>query len=128
MATQLNTPIVHVYKEVNNGKYLTTKHYELVNVLGGTKLLSHRLNLSKNRNFALSTPEYWLKERQGNKWAKYCLTGLFKTKNPKVFYGDTSKKKNLLLFKFDKSKNELKIYYFNNFYTKDLSLLKPYIK
>lgn len=127
MATHTQTPIIHVYKEINIGKYSTTKHYELLEIIGGNQILSNKLNLSVNRNFALSMPDYWVKEREGSKWAKRWLTGLFKTGKHSLFYGDTQKKKNLILFQFDNFKNELRVYYFKNFYTKNFIQLEQYL-
>tara|TARA_Y100000592_G_C5234263_1_gene205331 strand:+ start:151 stop:537 length:387 start_codon:yes stop_codon:yes gene_type:complete len=126
MATQKLTPIIHTYTEVNIGKYRTTKHYDLVEVEGSDKQLSDKLNISVNRQCALSMPDYWLKEHNGSKWSKRWLTGLFKIGNDNLFYGDTEKKKNLLIFKFIKSDNMLKVYYFKNFYTKNFIQLEQY--
>ena len=126
MATQIHTPIIHIYKEINIGKYRTTRHYELVEVNGGNQILSSKLNLSVNRNCALSMPNYWLKEHEGTKWAKRWLTGLFKTGKHNLYHGDSQKKKNLLLFKFDESKNEFIVYYFRNYYTKNFIQLEQY--
>lgn len=126
MATHTHTPTVHVYKEINIGKYRTTKHFELVEVIGGNPILSNKLNLSVNRNCALSIPDYWVKEHVGTKWAKRWLTGLFKTGKHNLFYGDTQKKKNLLFFQFAEGRNELKVYYFKNFYTKNFIQLEQY--
>lgn len=126
MATQIHTPIIHIYKEINIGKHRTVKHFELTKVNGGNQILSNKLNLSVNRNCALSMPDYWLKEHEGTKWAKRWLTGLFKTSKHNLYHGDTQRKKNLLLFKFDESNNEFIVYYFKNFYTNNLIQLEQY--
>jgi len=125
MATQ--NPIIHVYNEVNKGKYKSTKHFELVEVINGKSQLSEMINLSKDRKFALSTPEYWLKTRQGNKWSKKALTGLFKTNRRFVYKGDENHRQHLLLFKFSDNAGTLTVYYFKNYYTKDLSKVLPFI-
>ena len=65
-------------------------------------------------------PDYWLKIRQGNKWSN-CITGLFKTNVTNVFKGDIDHKKHLVIFKFSDSNQTLNVYYFQNYYTKDLS-------
>ncbi|MGY5352012.1 hypothetical protein ACXGQW_05535 [Wenyingzhuangia sp. IMCC45533] len=127
MATHIPTPIIHVYKEINIGKYTSTKHFELIEVKNGTPTLSNKLNLSTNRNCALSMPIYWIKEREVNKWAKKWLTGMFKTETSCLYYGDTQKRKNLLIFKYCKSQGSLKIYFFKNYYTKDLNAVKHFI-
>ena len=125
MATQ--NPIIHVYNEVNKGKYKSTKHFELVEVINGKSQLSEMINLSKDRKFALSTPEYWLKTRQGNKWSKKALTGLFKTNRRFVYKGDENHRQHLLLFKFSDNAGTLTVYYFKNYYTSDLSKVLPFI-
>lgn len=117
MATQQPTPITHIYKEINIGKYRTTNHYELVEVKNGHNQLSDKLNISVNRNCALSMPSYWLKLREGKRWAKRWATGLFKTRNNCIFHGDTEHKKNLLLFEFSNDKRILKIYFYKGYYT-----------
>jgi len=124
MATQKPTPVTHIFKEVNIGKYKTTNHYELVEVKNGSSKLSNKLNISANRNCALSMPEYWLKLHEGNKWAKKWLTGLFKTPNVNIFYGDTKHKTNLLLFEFSNDKRFLKVYFYPNYYTSNFTNIK----
>lgn len=119
MATQIPQPIIQVYKEVNAGKYKSVKHYELIQT-NFKPLLSELLNISKDRNCALSTPEYWLKDRRNNKWSP-CLTGLFKTIKNNVYKGDLQKKRHLVLFKFSDNDNTLTVFTFENNYTRDLS-------
>ncbi len=118
--TNTPQPVIHVFKEINEGKYKGVKHYDLLEVKNGTTLLSNKINLSVNRNFALSTPEYWLKIRQGNKWST-CITGLFKTNNTNIFKGDVNRKKHLLLFMLSTDTKTLTVYYFLDYYTYDLS-------
>lgn len=119
MATQIPQPIIQVYKEVNIGKYKSVKHYELLET-NFKPILSELLNISKDRNCALSTPEYWLKHRLNNKWST-CLTGLFKTPKNNVFKGDLQKRKHLVLFKYSQTDNTLTVFTFENYYTRDLS-------
>lgn len=126
MATRTPQPITHVFKEVNKGKYRSTKHFELVEVKNGSTQLSELINLSKNRNFALSMPEYWLKIRQGKKWSRF-ITGLFKTGNKFIFKGDHNKRQSLIIFSFSNDLETITIYYFKNYYTKDLSNVLPFI-
>ena len=129
MAThQVPPPVIHVYKEVNKGKYKSTKHFELEEVKNGTSQLSEMINISKNRNFALSMPDYWLKIRQGNKWSKKALTGLFKTNKRFVYKGDQNLRQHLILFKFSDDAETLTVYYFKNYFTGDLSKVLPFIK
>ena len=127
MATQnIPQPITHVFKEISIGKYKSTKHYELVEVENNNSYLSKKLNLSKNRNFALSMPDYWLKIRKGKKWSKY-ITGLFKTSIRNLYKGDHNKRQNLIIFKFSDDSTTVTVYYFKNYYTKDLSKVLPFI-
>ena len=112
MATQ-TTPVTYIFKEINTGKYTSVKHYELVSFDGTTNKLSPLLNISENRNCAQSTPDYWLKIKQGKKWSR-CLTGLFKTSSQNIFRGDLYKKKDLLLFKFSSNADTLTICHFEN--------------
>ena len=119
MATQKPQPVTHVYKEVNEGKFKSVKHYELFES-SGTPLLSTLINISKDQNYAKSMPELWLRVRQDNKWTKY-VTGLFKTSKKGIYKGDTQKKRNLLIFKFSGSGNTLTIEYYENFYTNSIT-------
>lgn len=128
MATNnIPTPVVHTYKEINIGKYKTTQHFEVVEVKNGQNYISEKLNISINRNCALSMPVYWLKAHNGKKWVTPFLTGLFKTKNPNIYYGDINKRTHLLLFVFSNNRQTLKIYFFKNYYTKDINQLMPFI-
>lgn len=127
MATQIPTPIIHLYKEVNTGKYKTTQHFDLIEIRNGKNHISEKINISINRNCALSMPLFWLKVHNGKKWITPFLTGLFKTKNPNVYYGDTNKRTHLLLFVFSDNRQDLKIYFFQNYYTKNLNNLERFI-
>jgi hypothetical protein len=117
-------PIIHVFKEFNEGKYKGVKHYELQEVSNGNTLLSNQIHLSLNRKFAKSMPEYWLKIRQGKKWSK-CITGVFKTNDETIYFGDVDLKKHLLLFKLSLNARTLKVYYFLDYHTGDLSKVLP---
>lgn len=124
MATY-NTPVTYIFKEINIGRYTSVKHYELETFNGTTNKLSTLLNVSKNRNCAQSTPYYWLKKKDGKKWSGW-LTGLFKTSTKNIFRGDLDKKKHLLLFKFSNNAETLTVYYFENYFTRDLSNVLHY--
>lgn len=125
MATQ--KPIIHVFSEINVGKFKSVKHYELIDVKNGTTQLSNLINISKDRNCAQSMPDYWLKIKNGNKWSN-CITGLFKTGIQNIYKGDTQKKKNLIIFKFSDNSETLTAYLFNNYYTRDLSNIINHIR
>ena len=125
MATQIQKPITHIFKEINKGKHRSVKHFELIEVINGNSLLSELLNISVNRNCALSMPDFWLKIRQGNKWSK-CITGLFKTDIQTIYKGDVDKRKHLVIFKFS-NEDTLTVYYFKNYFTNDLTNVLPLI-
>ena len=128
MAKQTNTPIVHVYKEINKGKYRSVKHYELVEVQNGRNQLTEKLNISKDRNCAKSSPTYWLQIREGNKWVTPRLTGLFKTDCSNIFKGDVSNRKHLLLMEFSDGTDTFKVFYYKEFYTSHIDDLEPIFK
>jgi hypothetical protein len=121
------TPVTHVFSEINEGKFKSVKHYELIEVQNGTTQLSEQINISKDRNCAQSMPDYWLKIKNGNKWSK-CITGLFKTGYNNIFDGDLQKKKHLIIFKFSEDASTLTAYVFRDYYTNDLSKVLPLIK
>tara|TARA_R110000851_G_scaffold16233_1_gene52868 strand:+ start:970 stop:1362 length:393 start_codon:yes stop_codon:yes gene_type:complete len=125
MAAQLPQLHTLIYKEINVGKFKTTRHYELINFIDPKIKLTKLLNLSKNREFAKSSPIFWLQIRIDNKWQKPRLTGLFKTSLSNVYYGDIDKCKHLLLFNFSDRTNTLTIKYFENYYTANLTSLLP---
>ena len=118
MAT-IPTPIIHYFKEVNPGKYRSVKHFQLDQVKNGKSLLTNKINISKDRKFAKSAPDYWLKVREGNKWSKP-ITGLFKTKKRDVYHGDSQYKKDLIIAQFADQDSKVIVYYYKNFYTGDL--------
>jgi len=120
MATQIPQPITHVFKEINQGKYKSVKHYELLEVKNGTTQLSNLINISMDRNCAQSMPDFWLKIKQGKKWSR-CITGLFKTGIYNNYKGDIQRKRHLIVIKFSDSGNILTAYYFLNYNTRDLS-------
>ncbi len=122
MAAQIPHPVTHIFKEVNKGKYRSVKHFELQEVINGNSLLSEAINISKNRNYALSMPHYWLKIKQGKKWSN-CITGLFKTEAKNVYHGDVNKKQHLLLFEFSNDAETVVIHYYQNFFTSNISNL-----
>ena len=109
-------PYIYVYKEINEGKYKTVKHYQLQGLTVLKNPITDKINISKDRNFANSKPDYWLKLKEGNKWGKP-ITGLFKTSIPFVYRGDHLNRKHLILVHFAKEGKALKIYYFRNYFT-----------
>lgn len=129
MATHKTPPhSSYVYKEINVGKFIATRHYKCSELEKSKSKLTTLINISKDRKCAKSSPIYWLQIRVNNKWQKPRLTGLFKTSTLNVFYGDIDKCKHLLLFKFSDHASTFTIKYFENYYTKDLTNLLPLFK
>lgn len=117
MATIIPIPVVMEF-ELDTEKYFKeVRHYKLVD---DAKLFSEKLNISNDRNCAKSSPTFWLKIRKHNKWSG-CITGLFPTNDPDIFYGDTENKRNFILFKFTDNGRVLRLYYFENFYTRRIN-------
>lgn len=125
----LSAPTIHVYKEINEGKYKGVKHYEIVEVKNGTQKLSDFLNIQKDRGFAKVNPTYWLKVRLFKKWQT--LTGLFYTSICGVFIADKGKnntKEDLIIVQFSNDNDrKLIVYYFKNYYTNDIKKVIHFI-
>lgn len=128
MATQFQTPKIYAYREINTGKYKTTRHYQLEHKENVLNQPSKRLNISENRKFAISKPDFWVKTHDGEKWSKNMLTGLFPTTSNDTYYGDINKRQHLLIFHFLDDDDLLFIYLFENFYTRNLTQVLEYIK
>ena len=115
-------PTTHIYKEINEGKYKTTKHYQLVEVENGTQKLTDLINIVVDRGFAKSAPNFWLKIRIGKRWENF--TGLFKTSIPGLYFadkGNNNRKEDLLIVKLSNYERDLTVYYFKGYYTANLS-------
>ncbi|MEH6658673.1 hypothetical protein [Leeuwenhoekiella marinoflava] len=122
MAAQ--TPNYHKcqFTEINPGKYRTVRHYEPQEGKMLKGIFSNLINISNNRAFAKSTPEYWVKCKEGKKWG-YPVTGLFKTEVDNVFKGDLYHKTHLLIMHFSNDHSTVTAYLFPNYYTRDLAQL-----
>ena len=118
------TPTIHTFTEINPGKYASVKHYKLDQVNNGTSLISEKINIQKDRNYAKSMPDYWLKIRQGKKWSRP-ITGLFKTSTENLYKGDGNYKRHLILLRFTEDQSQVTVYYFKDFYTADLTHILP---
>jgi hypothetical protein len=118
MATQ--QPTQHIFKAVKCFKQV--RHYQSEKELNND-LLTSSINIGKDREFNKSkNVSYWLKLREPKKWGKN-ITGLKKTKNPYVYFGDIPTIKNgvhkpahLLVFVFNKTGTKLKIHLYKNYY------------
>jgi hypothetical protein len=109
MFTGNQQPTVHTFKAVNKGKYKGTIHYDLIS--NDPFLQADKINISKDRKCANSSPAYWIRIREGNKWSN-CITGLFPTSKQYVFKGDYNEKESLILFKFSDNAETLTIFFF----------------
>ncbi len=115
-------PTTHIYKEINEGKFKTTKHYQLVEVENGNQKLTDLINIVVDRGFAKSAPNFWLKIRTDKRWENF--TGLFKTSIPGIYFADkgcNNRKEDLLIVKLSNYERDMKVYYFRNYYTANLS-------
>ncbi len=131
-----NTPIILKYYATNLGKFKSTVYYQFKEATQGDlhdTNLTELININKDREYAKSSPTYWLQIRINSKWQKPRLTGLFKTELQRVYKGDSNKCRHKLIFKFSLSKQELTIYYFKdlhypNFYKDGLNRFKKIIQ
>lgn len=119
MATQ---SIKYVFKATKYFK--TTIHYSLVTETP-KPLISNKLNIAESRDFAKSKPLFWCKEHNGKKWISPSLTGLFKTHKENVYWGCRGRYQDLMLFVFQENQDSLIVYYFKDFFTRNLD---PIIK
>lgn len=110
-------PVFMEFEQDTDKIFKEVRHYDLIK---GKDLFSQRLNISNNRGHSRAKYTYCLKTWKGKKWSKQ-LTGLFPTNRPDLFYGDTEDKKNLVIVKFVESGKVLRLYYFENFYTRRLT-------
>ena len=118
MATQ--NPIKYTFKATRY--FSTTTHYSLETATSKL-LISDTLNISESRDFAKSKPIFWCKEHNGKTWIKPCLTGLFETTKEEFFLGCRGKYKHLIIFAFYNNNEDLHVYYYENFFTKNLQTL-----
>lgn len=116
--------IVQKYDYIVLKQFKQVNHYRCINNPTDLTLITSTVNISKNRRFNNSKDAlYFLKTRIGNKWSDKIVSGLIKTSNPLVYYGDipvmvnnTYKKTHLLIFVFNSGGSELTIYLYKNYY------------
>ncbi len=127
MATQ--QPTQHIFKAIKCFKQV--RHYQSEKELTATDLLTTTINISKDREFNNSKDvSYWLKIRDVKKWTK-AVTGLKRTKNSLLYFGDIATSKNgvykpthLLIFKFRPGGKELLVYLYKHFYPRNTTELQ----
>jgi hypothetical protein len=118
-------PVVIEFEQDTEKIFKEVRHYNLIK---GKSLFSQKLNISNNRGHSRAKYTYCLKIWKGKKWSKQ-LTGLFPTNYPNLFYGDTEGKKNFVIARFTKDGKRLRLYYFQNFYTRQITaFLKTFNK
>ena len=117
MVTQ---PVKYVFKATKYFK--TTTHYSLQTETENL-LISDKLNIAESRDFAKSKPLFWCQERGAKKWIKPNLTGLFPAEKENVFWGCRGKYEHLIIFAFYNNNEDLHIYYYKNFFTRNLEPL-----
>jgi hypothetical protein len=110
-------PVVMEFEQDTDKIFKEVRHFNLIK---GKDLFSQKLNIGINRGFSKAQYTYSLKIWKGKKWSKQ-LTGLFPTNRQDLFYGDTEDKKNLVIVKFAESGKVLRVYYFENFYTRRIT-------
>ena len=121
----ITTPVIMVFEKDQTAIYNEVRHY---NLCEGENLLSEKLNVSVFRGFSKARCTYSVKKRLVNKWSTQ-ITGLFPTHDPDLFHGDIEGKKHLVLFRFSNNGNKLRVYLFQNFFTRDITdFLKEYGK
>ena len=123
MATHIPQPVILEYSETNIGKYASVRHYECTSENLDKTPLTQKLNLSKDRKCAKSSPIYWLQTHNGKNWIKPRLTGLFSTSKSQAYSGDVAIKKvktHTLVFQFSNEMQRLKVLYFHKYHTKDI--------
>lgn len=103
--------------------FKTTTHYCLISEHFKNQI-SDKINISENRGFANSKPVFWCQERKNNKWITPRLTGLFPTFKKDVYWGCRGRYNDLILFVFKNNGELMIIYYFENYFTRNL---KPII-
>lgn len=107
------------YKEYNEGRYNSVRHYKLEHTSKPTKILTDKLNVGKSRGYAKSHPVFSLKERVNNKWSGQ-LTGLFESGiSEHHFTGDLDSKRHFIICEFSPSLNGLKVIIYPNYYPFD---------
>jgi hypothetical protein len=126
--SNVKTPTIHIYTEINVGEFETVQHYNLFNVLNGWQIVPERIKIEKNRFFAKSNPKFWLKIKVGKKFVN--LTGLFFNAKHNIYFGDKGKNntpEDLIIVKIDNDNERLTLYYFKGYYTRNLDNIIQFI-
>lgn len=115
------------YYQINKGKYKTVKHFESEKSI---KPFTSLINISEDRGYAKSNPDFWLKIHDGKKWGKLALSGLFKTEHEHFYWGDIKRKgvkTNTFILRFGNNQEMLTIFLFNH-HTSEIDKLVSYIQ
>ena len=119
MATAIPIPIIYVYSEIERDKYRYVKHYILESVVNGESIFSNKIKIEKYGNKGHNKPDYCLKIRENGKCGRR-ITGLFETNVRLLYNGDYKPSQSLMLFHFHKEDRKLIIYFFKNFFPRNL--------
>ncbi len=127
--------ILHEFRKIQTSdKYKEVKHYEKTTSTPFNSYIEDFANISKQRCFNNSqNVAFWYKsaprkkdDTRGN-WDKDPITGLFRTSNPCIYYGDISsyangryKKHTFLFFLFSIDMEVLMIVEYKDFYPNNL--------
>ena len=115
------TPTTHFFQEIKVGQFVSVQHYNLSNFTNGKQSVSKQIKIEINRDFAKSSPKFWLKIRGIKKW-EY-LTGLFYNAKHDLYFGDKGKNNNpedLIIVKIDNGNEKLILHYFKDYHTLNL--------
>lgn len=123
MKIQMPEPTIHHYSEVNPGLIPNARHYELNQVVNGSPVFTEFIKISQDGKSTKSKPYFWLEIREDKKWKTPAVIGLFKTNFPGIFNKNSQHKKNLIIVKFGNDASQVTIYYFKDFYSRDLKAL-----
>jgi len=107
-------PIIMEFELDTSKNFKEVRHFNLID---GKDLFTEKLNISINRGFSKAKYTYSVKVWQGKKWSEQ-ITGLYATEEKDIYYGDTINKTHLLLVKFIDNSTKLRLYHFENFYTR----------
>ena len=105
------------FKHDTSKNFTEVRHYLLQK---GPETFSKTINISINRGYSKANYTYSLRIWNGSKWSKQ-VTGLYPTKDPLLFYGDTKNKSNLILLQFLNDGDLVRLYFFPGFYTRRIT-------
>ena len=115
-------PITYIFQEINKGKNKSIRYYKFSSHDGSTNNLGRQLGLHKNRKWSQYEYDYTLNIKESKNW-NGCLIDMVKTSTKYIFKGHLNKKKHLLLFRFSTNADIITVYYYENYFTRNLAKL-----